>query len=227
MNAPAAALERLERSTPIGHSPSRAVHDRRKRTSRPTTLDQLTVARPPKEHRATQQISTAYDTAFVEAYQTYYSRIFAFVYARLRSGEAAKDLTADIFEKAYRKGHSLRHPEAYASWLFSIARRMVAGYYRQCQREFDRMNHVKESLSLDDQSQDPQSWIIESERVSHLMRHVRTLSRRDQELLSLRFDAELTGGEIARVMGMNVENVRVSIYRALRRLRERLEKEAR
>lgn len=54
------------------------------------------------------------------------------------------------------------------------------------------------------------------------MAQVRTLSKREQDLLALKFDAELTYGEIARVMGMSEVNVRVAIFRAIRKLRQRM-----
>jgi RNA polymerase sigma factor (sigma-70 family) len=56
------------------------------------------------------------------------------------------------------------------------------------------------------------------------MRELRNLSRRDQELLSLKFEGELSYAEIARVLGLSDVNVRVSIFRALRRLRTLMEK---
>jgi Sigma-70, region 4. len=49
------------------------------------------------------------------------------------------------------------------------------------------------------------------------------LSARDQELISLKFDAELSNAEIAQIMGMTPLNVRVAIFRALRRLRRHME----
>ena len=226
MSALAAAVEQRQRSTGSAHSPRRAVHSRRKRTTRSAVLEQSIEAPTVQTHESAQDSATAYDAAFVEAYERYYRRIFAFVYGRVGSVDAAKDLTADIFERAYTRGHGLRQPQSYVCWLFRIAATMVAGHYRQRKRESTGMEHVKRSLRCDGRSADLESRIIEKERVGQLARHVRGLPPRDQELLSLRFDAELTGEEIAQVMGMKPLNVRVCIHRALRRLRERLEREA-
>ncbi len=57
------------------------------------------------------------------------------------------------------------------------------------------------------------------------MRHVRRLSQRDQDLLALKFDGELSDAEIGCVLKMSKVNVRVSIFRALRRLRSLMEEE--
>ena len=209
----------------IGRPPSPGVRNRSNRPGRAATLDRRKAGNPPRERRSAGQASRAYDAAFVEAYQTYYAKIFSFVYSRVGNVELAKDLTAEVFEKAYVKGHSVREAAAYTTWLFMIARNHVVGHYRWRQREERGVGRMKESHWLADRPQDPGDRVIESERVGHLMRHVRSLCRRDQELLSLRFDAELTSEEVAQVMGMKAMNVRVYIHRALGRLRRRMNEE--
>lgn len=174
---------------------------------------------------STGQTQESYDSAFVQLYQSYYTKVFAFVYSRVGNVELSKDLVAEIFERAYVKGHDLREPSAYGTWVFMIARNHVAGHYRRQKREMNGLDRVKDSLWLTEGPPDPESRALRSEQIQHLMRHFRTLPRRDQELLSLKFDAELTYAEIARIMGMSDVNVRVSIFRALRRLRDRLQKD--
>ena len=176
---------------------------------------------------STAKAQESYDAAFVQLYQSYYTKVFAFVYSRVGNVELSKDLTAEAFERAYAKGRSLREPAAYGAWLFMIAKNVVVGHYRRRKRELGGMDRVKDSLWLVDQPPDPEDQAIQGELIVNLMHHFRTLPRRDQELLSLKFDTELTYAEIAPVMGMTEINVRVSIYRALKRLRDRVRKEKR
>lgn len=165
-----------------------------------------------------------YIEAFTEAYRTYYSRVFAYIYNRLNSVEVSQDLTAEVFEKAYLKGEAVRDPQAYRAWLFMIAKNTVAGYFRQQGRQRRSLDRIKESLSLNPgyEGSEPADRLMEKEAVCSLMEHLRLLSSREQELLALKFDGELTNEEIARVMGMSPVNVRVSIFRALAKLRERM-----
>ena len=182
-----------------------------------------------QQHTQTQTSSQhenlGYDTAFVQLYQSYYTKVFAFVYSRVGNVELSKDLVAEIFERAYVKGHGLREPSAYGTWVFMIARNHVAGHYRRQKREMNGLDRVKDSLWLTEGPPNPESRALRGEQIEHLMRHFRALPRRDKELLSLKFDAELTYAEIARIMGMSDVNVRVSIFRALKRLRDRLQKD--
>ncbi len=168
-----------------------------------------------------------YEEAFVETYQRYYTKVFAYVYSRVGNVEVAKDLAAEVFEKAFAKGHSVREPAAYATWLFMIARNAVVGHYRRHKREINGINRIKESLWLSERPSSPESDALQGEAVSNLMARLRELSVRDQELLSLKFEGELSYSEISRVLRMSEVNVRVSIFRALKRLRNLMKKEAR
>jgi len=164
-----------------------------------------------------------YQQAFIEAYERYYTKLFAYVYSRVGNVELAKDLTAEVFEKAYVKGHSVREAAAYTTWLFMIAKNVVIGHYRRQKREINGLARVKDSLWLSEGQPDPEAGTLHGEEVSNLMRHLRKLSGRDQELLALKFEGELSYAEISRVLKLSEVNVRVSIFRALKRLRSLME----
>src|SRR3990172_3648500 len=116
-----------------------------------------------------------YQQAFIEAYERQYTKIFAFVYSRVGNVELAKDLTAEVFEKAYVKGHSVREAAAYTTWLFMIAKNVVIGHYRRQKRETNGMNKVKDSLWLCERPTDPEADALHGETVSNLMRHLKML----------------------------------------------------
>lgn len=164
-----------------------------------------------------------YEAAFARAYDAYHTKIFAFVYSRVHDVELARDIVSEVFEKAYVKGRNVREPGAYGAWLFVVARNLIAGHYRRLAREYNAEGKVKDSLRfISDPVSDPEQSALLDERIGNLTRHVRTLTARDQELISLKFDAELTHAEIAKVLGMTTLNARVTLFRALRRLRTRM-----
>src|SRR3970282_2931768 len=75
-----------------------------------------------------------YQQAFIEAYECHYTKLFAYIYSRVGNVELAKDLTAEVFEKAYVKGHGVREAAAYTTWLFMIAKNVVIGHSRRQKR---------------------------------------------------------------------------------------------
>ncbi len=158
---------------------------------------------------------------FARLYERYHGRVFAYIYARVREPQLAEDLTADTFVQAFAKAHTLRDPQAGLPWLLAIARNMVAAYYRRRAREERGLHSLWEEVMA--HPEDDPATGAERQEIHHLLaREVARLSPREQEVLRLRFEAGLRGGEIARLLGVQEVMVRVIIFRALAKLRRAL-----
>jgi RNA polymerase sigma-70 factor (ECF subfamily) len=112
---------------------------------------------------------------------------------------------------------------AFSTWLFRIAHNTFVNYVkrqaRQSQHQVD-LGDGLEDLTTGEPS--PEQSFVRQEEIARLLACVRTLSSRQQEILSLRFAGRLTNREIARVLHMNERTVSVTILRALRALRRKL-----
>ncbi len=185
----------------------------RTRRSPPTTL-------PRNGHRNGRQLSE-----FAELYNQYFPKVFAYVYGRVQHKEAALDIVSDVFEKAYVKMHGLRSADAFSSWLFTIARNEVASHWRKEKPAAKALQEAAWNSELNHQPPSPEDTLLHRERISHLASLLRQLPPREQEIISLKFDAELTNREIADILKTSEVNVRVTIFRALRKLRARMEQQ--
>lgn len=158
----------------------------------------------------------------VERYHEYLPRILNYIRLRVGGEDLAQDLTAAVFERAVAKQHTLRKPEAFGAWLFRIARNVVAGYYRQ-RRPTVPLEWAGDRPAA---APSPPEAVMHREEVERLLEAVEALPERDQEIIRLRFGAGLGNKEIAEVVGLRAGHVAVIVYRALRKLRARLEEEA-
>jgi RNA polymerase sigma-70 factor (ECF subfamily) len=138
-------------------------------------------------------------------------RVYAYVAYRIGDGPEAEDVTAETFERAlrYRKSFDRRKGEP-VSWLIGIARNVVSEIARPPTAE------------LRDEATDSGLEERTAVRVD-LARALATLSRRDQELLSLRYGADLTASQIGGLLGLKTNAVEVALHRTLGRLRSQLE----
>ena len=157
---------------------------------------------------------------FAEKYQQFFPRVFAYVYGRVYNVHQAEDLVSEVFERAFLKMDSLRNDEAFATWLFTIARNLVTSQARKRGRETivdpDILKSVvATSISVENE-------VLVREEVAAVVECLKKFPQREQDIVSLKFDAELTNGQIARVMGLSEANVRVILFRTLRKLRERM-----
>ena len=162
---------------------------------------------------------------FAELYDQYFPKVFAYVYGRVQHKEASLDIVSDVFEKAFVKKQSLRSMEAFGSWLFTIARNEVASHWRKEKPAAKALQDAAWHNELNQQPASPEDTLLHRERLSHLVSLLRQLPPREQEIISLKFDAELTNREISNILKTSEVNVRVTIFRALRKLRERMAKQ--
>ena len=157
--------------------------------------------------------------AFGKIYDLFFTSIYRYTAFRLPA-EAAEDVCADIFVKAWEKisTYKVQKGVPFGAWLFRIARHTVIDAYRQ-QRGFEE---IPETLA------DPDSWNQADHRVKQgdLVRVVRgaldQLPQRYREILLLSYVAELKHKAVAKVLRMTEGGVRIRKLRALRRLKELL-----
>ena len=159
---------------------------------------------------------------FSELYNEYFPKVFAYVYGRVQDREISLDIVSDVFEKAFLRKSSLRSPDSFGSWLFTIARNEVSSHWRKEKPAVKAAQEAAWERELHHQPRGPEETLLHRERLEALSGLVRQLPRREQEIIALKFDAELTNREIAHVLNTSEVNVRVTIFRALRKLRDRM-----
>jgi RNA polymerase sigma-70 factor (ECF subfamily) len=187
-------------------------------TSKPVVKEEA-----PEEFVATAEISEGVVLGeFSELYNDYFPKVFAYVYGRVQDKEISLDIVSDVFEKAYMKMKSLRSPDSFGSWLFTIARNEVSSHWRKEKPAARAAQDAAWETEMHRQPKSPEETLLHAERLAALAALVRQLPRREQEIIALKFDAELTNREIANVLNTSEVNVRVTIFRALRKLRERM-----
>ena len=67
--------------------------------------------------------------------------------------------------------------------------------------------------------------VLKQERIQALLNGTRTLRRADQEILALRYGADLGNREIARALGISPNAMAVRMHRALKRLKKAVARE--
>ena len=155
---------------------------------------------------------------FAEKYQQLFPRVFAYVYGRIHNVHQSEDLVSEVFERAFLKMGSLRNDEAFATWLFTIARNLVTSHARKRGRESVVDPDILKSVVANTVS--VENEVLIREEVAAVVECLKKFPQREQDIVSLKFDAELTNGQIAQVMGLSEANVRVILFRTLRKLRE-------
>lgn len=155
--------------------------------------------------------------AFEALYLRYVKQVYRYLYSRIGSQADAEDVTAQTFLSALEGFGRYQHQGYFGAWLFGIARRKAADHFRQA-------GHAQ-FLPDDLPALDPDllQQAVRSERLHELRTLLIELDEDEQELLRLRFAAQLSFGEIAHLMERKEDALKKSLYRLLDRLQSRLE----
>jgi len=154
-------------------------------------------------------------------YRQYLPRVLNYVRMRVGDEPLAQDLTAATFERAFAKRGQLRDHDAFAGWLFRIARNEVAQHYRRQGGRGEQVD-LAAAYGVPAEGPLPEEEALKQQELAVLLAAVQRLSTREQEIIGLKFVAGLTNRAIARAMRLSEGNVAVILYRAIRRLRATL-----
>jgi RNA polymerase sigma-70 factor (ECF subfamily) len=143
-------------------------------------------------------------------------QVYAYAAYRLGDGHDAEDVTSEVFERAirYRRSYDRGKGEP-LGWLLGIARRCADDALARRRRPPD--DPEPEEIAADGSIED------ETVRRLTVRAALAQLSDRDQELIALRYGAELTAPQIARVLDAQTNAIEVALHRALARLRRILD----
>jgi RNA polymerase sigma factor (sigma-70 family) len=147
---------------------------------------------------------------FESLYRSTFPRVYAYVASMLRDRSAAEEVTAQAYERAFRKRSSYRAGRGSAeAWLFGIARNAALDELRRLKRRGALVDDVADP---DDHSED----VVLRETVRAALA---TLDPRERDLLALKYKGGLSNGEIARVLSIRESNVGTRLHRAMEKLR--------
>ncbi|EGY79498.1 RNA polymerase sigma factor [Peptoniphilus indolicus] len=157
-----------------------------------------------------------------QLYEIYFDRIYKFVSHRILHKEDAEDLSAEVFMRLSEKLNSYDSTKGTLdTWVFRITRNMITDYYRK--------SNVKETCSIYDFAnfikfeKHVEENIEKQEEYEYLEKAVRSLSDKEQEIISMKFGAGLGNKEISELMDIGYSNVTVILHRAIKKIRKRLE----
>jgi RNA polymerase sigma factor (sigma-70 family) len=152
-------------------------------------------------------------------YQEHAPAILAYLRGRMSSREDAEDLLLEVFLAALEHDKlALLPPNEQLAWLRSVAHHKLVDLYRRSYRRHSvTLDEVEETLGEEEQT--PEQMVLHWEEVQNIRDALQRLPPLQQEILRLRFVANLRAPQIAAVLGKREGTVRVLLSRAITLLR--------
>lgn len=162
-------------------------------------------------------------SAISELYDRYAGLMLRYIYVRVSEHELAQDLTQEVFIKVINgiERFEYRDEKAFLGWLYTIAANVLYSHQRR-RRVVATPFDTREDL-IDQRSQDDARAI--TDRVA-LQQAIEQLTRDQQQVLALRFFADLSNSEIAGLLRRTEGAVKAIQHRAIQSLQKILDREA-
>jgi len=171
----------------------------------------------------TDRLKGAYNVAeeidWEAAYKEHLPRVYNFFYYQVNDELLAEDLTAAVFEKAWRgRGRFRRDLSAFSTWLFTIARNVATDHFRRRGQDIplESVREQADPVRLEETVQRNQDFAQLSSSLSQL-------PARERELIAFKYGAGLNNRAIARLTHLSESNVGTILNRTVEKLRMEME----
>lgn len=160
------------------------------------------------------------ENAFEELYEYFFPRVYNFIFARLKNSADADDVTSTAFMKMNENLNSYDpNKAAFSTWLFRIANNALIDHTRRR----DKSNETEWDEFFDPAApeyQEPEAQALTKETNRGLLAALDKLNERERRIVELRYWGEQDTHTIAELLDMSDSNVRVTLHRALGKLKK-------
>jgi RNA polymerase sigma-70 factor, ECF subfamily len=155
--------------------------------------------------------------AFGRLYDIHVDRIYRHIHYRIGKTEDARDLTQEVFVKAWQALPKYKKTQTpFLAWLFTISHNRVIDFYRTHKVH----NALDNGLDIEDPGKRPEILTEELFSQKELKKVILRLPEDQQQVILMYFIEGMEYKEIAAVLNKTEGNIRVITHRALKKMRE-------
>lgn len=152
-------------------------------------------------------------------FRRHYTALLRLAVVMLGKREAAEDAVQEAFVALHRNWKTLRDPEAAEAYLRSA----VLNGCRSWMRRQATQRAARPLMLVRERQESPEDTAVGRDEVGALVALLRTLARRQREVLACRYVLELSVAETAQLLEISEGSVKTHAHRGLQVLQQRIE----
>ncbi len=159
--------------------------------------------------------------------ERYRNSIYRYILRLVGDKERADDLTQETFVRVHRRLPELREAVALQAWLYRIATNICYDYFRaRDQRQpalpLVALGQDERSIVADEVPLRSDQLLEQNDMSDCVLRYLTELPESQREVILLHDLQGLTSPEIAQMLGLSIDNVKIRLHRARARLKTAL-----
>jgi RNA polymerase sigma factor (sigma-70 family) len=172
-----------------------------------------------------QQTLGGNQSAYADLVKRHQRFVFTLALRFSKNREDAEEIAQDCFVKAYRSLASFQQQSKFSTWLYSIVYTTAMTSLRKKRVETSSIHNENENLQIDIQTAVVATNHAENNsRSFYLNQAIAQLLPDDAAVLTLFYQGEQSIEEISQALGIANNAVKVKLFRARQRLKEKLER---
>ena len=161
------------------------------------------------------------EASFSELYRNYFKELFAYGVKMGFGEEACKDAIQDVFFKIYTTRNKLSHIQNIEFYLLHCLKNRLFDLHN----EEIKINKINYDDIILENGTNIVEQIIDQERQlqieSTVTKFLKILSPKQRKIIHFHYQLNLSFSEIGELLNISPETVRKSVYRAIKKLKEK------
>jgi RNA polymerase sigma-70 factor (ECF subfamily) len=146
-------------------------------------------------------------------------KLYRYAMRFVKDGETAEDVVQDVMFKLWQKRDEADHIENLEAWMMVLTRNRALDILR---KDKDNQVSVDEAYSVSDKNPLADKQLENSDLMKQLNTCLDQLPEKQKQVFHLREIEQMTYDEIARITGFNLDDVKVSLFRARKQMQRML-----
>lgn len=146
-------------------------------------------------------------------------KLYRFAYRFVKDEDGAEDVVQDVMAKLWQKREEADHIENIEAWLMVLTRNRALDILR---KEKDNQVSVDEAFGISDKNPLADKQLENSDLMKQLNACLDQLPEKQKQVFHLREIEQMTYEEIAGMTGFNLDDVKVSLFRARKQIQRML-----
>jgi RNA polymerase sigma factor (sigma-70 family) len=157
----------------------------------------------------------------VNRYQNY---VFTLTLRMIKSREDAEEVAQDVFIKAYKYLADFRGESKFTTWIYTIVNNTCITFLRKKKLDIHSLDDERVFATADNMDSGLRANQVEQKsKVAMVNEAIAMLSPDDARVISLFYQGEQSLEEIAGILHLETNAVKVRLHRARTRLKEKME----
>jgi len=179
----------------------------------------------PSDNEILSRVLQGDQQAYAEIVKRYQAFVFTIALRYTPNREDAEEIAQDCFVKAFRSLSDFRGESKFSTWLYTIVTTTCLTFLRKKKLETSSLDNEKVFEAADSLDSGFRANQIEQKsRITMVNKAIALLSTDDAQILTLFYKGEQSLEEIAQVLAIEANTVKVRLHRARQRLKEKMEK---